>query len=126
MYSDSGQEIEISTFVCLCCLCSDITGAGRRAKWLVASAWVLSIAFSIPIIFLYHLAVPEGMAAQFGVQVSCDWWRSGHMTTVLTSDWSLQCWINFPEQWHWRLYMTLVSTSLFFIPAVTIYRYLLT
>ena len=42
----------------------------------------------------------------------------------LTSDWPLQCWINFPEQWHWRLYMTLVSTSLFFIPAVTIYKYL--
>ena len=96
-----------------------VTGAGRRAKWLVASAWVLSITFSIPIIFLYHLAVPEGMAAQFGVQVSCDWRRTGHVTAVLTSDWSLQCWINFPEQWHWRLYMTLVSTSLFFIPAVT-------
>ena len=21
-------------------------------------------------------------------QVSCDWWRAGHVTTVLTSDWS--------------------------------------
>ena len=64
-----------------------VTGAGRRAKWLVASAWVLSITFSIPIIFLYHLAVPEGMAAQFGVQVSFDWWRAGHVTAVLISDW---------------------------------------
>ena len=71
--------------------------SGRRAKWLVASAWFLSILFSVPIIFLYNIAVPE-TAPELGVQ----------------------CWISFPEQWHWKLYMTLVSTSLFFIPAVII------
>ena len=71
--------------------------SGRRAKWLVASAWVLSIIFSIPIIFLYHLAVPADY-----------------------SEYGVQCWIQFPEQWHWKLYMTLVSTSLFFFPAVII------
>ena len=71
--------------------------SGRRVKWLVASAWFLSILFSVPIIFLYNIAVPE-TAPELGVQ----------------------CWISFPEQWHWKLYMTLVSTSLFFIPAVII------
>ena len=60
---------------------------GRRAKWLVASAWILSMTFSIPIIFLYHIAIPENNP-QFGVQ----------------------CWIDFPEQWHWKLYMTLGKT----------------
>ena len=27
-----------------------------------------------------------GMTVQ--VSVSCDWWRAGHMTNMLTSDWS--------------------------------------
>ena len=26
------------------------------------------------------------------VQVSCDWWRAGHVTTVLTSDWCRRRW----------------------------------
>ena len=64
---------------------------------MVASAWILSIAFSIPIIFLYHLAVPEN-----------------------NPEYGLQCWIAFPEPWHWRLWMTLVCISLFFIPAIII------
>ena len=64
---------------------------------MVGSAWVLSLAFSVPIIFMYHLAVPE-KAPEYGVQ----------------------CWIDFSAPWHWKLYMTLVATSLFFIPAVII------
>lgn len=31
-----------------------------------------------------------------------------------------QCWIDFPELWHWQLYMCLVSVSLFIIPAAII------
>ena len=27
----------------------------------------------------------------FPFQVSCDWWRAGHVTAVLTSDWSRGC-----------------------------------
>ena len=54
----------------------------------------MSIAFSVPIIFFYHLKEIE----QYGTQ----------------------CWIEFPQQWHWKLYMSLVATSLFFIPAVII------
>ena len=34
----------------------------------------------------------QGAAArQEGGQVSCDWWRAGHVTSVLTSDWSGGC-----------------------------------
>ena len=29
-----------------------------------------------------------GAVDQRGAQVSCDWWRAGHVTPVLTSDWS--------------------------------------
>lgn len=32
----------------------------------------------------------------------------------------LQCWLEFTEQWHWQLYMTVVSISLFIIPAAII------
>ena len=38
-----------------------------------------------------HLQVPRRLGQAGGprrVQVSCDWWRAGHVTTVLTSDWS--------------------------------------
>ena len=63
----------------------------------MASAWFLSILFSVPIIFLYNIAVPE-TAPELGVQ----------------------CWISFPEQWHWKLYMTLVALSLFFLPTLII------
>lgn len=32
-------------------------------------------------------------------------------------DGTLQCWIEFDQQWQWKLYMTLVSVTLFIIPA---------
>ena len=32
----------------------------------------------------------------------------------------LQCWIEFPHQWHWQLYMTLVAVTVFVIPALII------
>jgi neuropeptide S receptor 1 len=31
-----------------------------------------------------------------------------------------QCWITFSEQWQWQIYMTLVSMTLFVIPAILI------
>ncbi len=33
---------------------------------------------------------------------------------------STQCWIDFDATWKWRLYMTLVSITLFVIPALII------
>merc|ERR1719480_415452 len=32
----------------------------------------------------------------------------------------MQCWIDFPAQWHWQLYMSLVALSLFIFPALII------
>ena len=35
-------------------------------------------------------------------------------------DYGTQCWIDFDAPWQWRLYMTLVSLTLFVIPALLI------
>ena len=57
-------------------------------------AWLTSVIFSTPILFFFHLQeVPK-----FGTQ----------------------CWIDFSEQWQWQLYMSLVSLSIFIIPAIII------
>ena len=72
----------------------NFTGSWKRAKFLVGAAWVLSIAFSVPIIFLYN--------------------------THVTEEYGTQCWIDFKEQWHWKVYMTLVAVSLFLVPAILI------
>ena len=37
------------------------------------------------------LADTIGLMVYEGDQVSCDWWRADHVTTVLTSDWSRRC-----------------------------------
>ncbi|KDR18368.1 Cardioacceleratory peptide receptor [Zootermopsis nevadensis] len=66
---------------------------GRRARLLVAVAWVISAIFSVPIVILYHEKPIQGR---------------------------LQCWIDFSEQWQWQLYMTLVAVTLFVLPAVII------
>ena len=57
-------------------------------------AWVLSFLFSAPILHFYDTSEIEGYGTQ--------------------------CWIDFDEQWKWRLYMTLVSVTLFVIPAFLI------
>eukprot|EP00092_Neocalanus_flemingeri_P015369 GFUD01016630.1.p1 GENE.GFUD01016630.1~~GFUD01016630.1.p1 ORF type:complete len:430 (-),score=35.45 GFUD01016630.1:169-1458(-) len=66
----------------------------KRAKWLVVAAWVISVAFSVPILFFFNIHETE--------------------------DYGTQCWIDFPAQWHWQLYMSLVALSLFIFPALII------
>merc|ERR1719228_865279 len=66
----------------------------KRAKWLVVVAWTISVAFSVPILLFFNLHE--------------------------TDDYGTQCWIDFPEQWHWQLYMVLVALSLFIFPALII------
>jgi neuropeptide S receptor 1 len=39
--------------------------------------------------------------------------------TCYASD-AVQCWIEFPHQWQWQLYMTLVAVTVFVIPALII------
>ena len=72
----------------------NFTGSWRRARILVIVAWILSVAFSSPILHFYN--------------------------TTETEDYGTQCWIHFEEQWQWQLYMTLVSVTLFVIPAILI------
>ena len=67
-------------------------GPGKRARLLIASAWGLSVIFSLPAIFLNQETIVRGHP---------------------------QCWINL-EPWQWQMYITLVASSLFFIPAIII------
>ncbi|CAG2165006.1 unnamed protein product [Oppiella nova] len=64
----------------------------KRAKILVLSAWTMSAVFSIPAIFLNKEEEIEGHP---------------------------QCWIQL-EKYEWKIYISLVATSLFFIPTVII------
>ena len=58
-----------ANFIC-CCVCSLIL-LGLGAQGLIAPPRVCQ---------------PDDPC----IQVSCDWWRAGHVTPVLTSDWSTQ------------------------------------
>ncbi|XP_063696416.1 cardioacceleratory peptide receptor isoform X2 [Culicoides brevitarsis] len=71
----------------------NFSGSWTRAKRLVAGAWIISACFSIPMIFLYEEKVIQD---------------------------KLQCWIELGAPWRWQLYMCLISSSLFFIPAIII------
>ncbi|XP_049794628.1 cardioacceleratory peptide receptor-like [Schistocerca nitens] len=71
----------------------NFSGSWRRARLLVLSAWLLSFLFSVPIIIFYEEKTIQGHP---------------------------QCWIDFQERWQWRLYMTLVTTTLFVLPALII------
>ncbi|XP_050502386.1 cardioacceleratory peptide receptor isoform X1 [Diabrotica virgifera virgifera] len=69
------------------------SGSWRRAKCLIIAAWLISVLFAIPILILYEEKLIQGQS---------------------------QCWLSFSAQWMWKLYMTLVSVSLFCIPAIII------
>jgi neuropeptide S receptor 1 len=56
-------------------------------------AWFFAALFSIPLFVLYEETVIQGVT---------------------------QCWIELGDAWRWQVYMTLVATTLFFIPAVII------
>jgi len=72
----------------------NFSGSWRRAKALVMIAWFLSAAFAAPILHFYN--------------------------TTETENYGTQCWIHFEAAWQWQLYMTLVSLTLFVIPAILI------
>ncbi|KAJ9591741.1 hypothetical protein L9F63_001677, partial [Diploptera punctata] len=71
----------------------NFSGSWRRARLLVVTAWMLSLIFSIPILIMNNEQEINGR---------------------------LQCWIHFPEQWHWQLYIVLVAVTIFMIPALII------
>ncbi|XP_064598531.1 cardioacceleratory peptide receptor-like, partial [Liolophura sinensis] len=69
------------------------TRAGARSKWLIGTAWTISFLFALPMTSINELVFKDGI------------W---------------QCWINFPEHWHWKLYITLIAIVLFILPAIFI------
>ena len=72
----------------------NFSGSWKRARILVAVAWILSIIFASPTLFLMEIKEFD----------------NGYGT---------QCWNPF-EQWQWQIYVTLISIALFFIPAILI------
>ncbi|KAB0798092.1 hypothetical protein PPYR_09085 [Photinus pyralis] len=70
----------------------NFSGSWKRARILVVIAWLLSALFALPTMFLFEEKPIEGLP---------------------------QCWIDL-KPWQWRVYMTLVALSLFFVPAVII------
>lgn len=67
--------------------------AGKRARHLVAGAWLLSALFSLPILVLYEEKLIQGHP---------------------------QCWIELGSPMAWQIYMSLVSATLFAVPALII------
>ncbi|XP_054082089.1 cardioacceleratory peptide receptor isoform X2 [Zeugodacus cucurbitae] len=65
----------------------------RRARHLVTAAWVVSVIFSLPILFLYEEKLIQGQ---------------------------MQCWIELGSPEAWQTYMCLVAATLFVVPALTI------
>ncbi|ALC46754.1 CcapR [Drosophila busckii] len=65
----------------------------KRARHLVAGAWVLSALFSLPILVLYEEKIVQGHP---------------------------QCWIELGSPMAWQVYMSLVSATLFAVPALII------
>lgn len=80
----SPLQLRLSRFKCF---------TGRRARYLVAIAWLLALAFSLPILWLYEEKLIQGHT---------------------------QCWIEFTTTGAWQLYMCLVSATLFLLPALII------
>ncbi|XP_004537259.2 cardioacceleratory peptide receptor [Ceratitis capitata] len=71
----------------------NFSNSWRRARYLVAAAWVVSALFSLPILYLYEEKLIEGQ---------------------------MQCWIDFGTQTAWQIYMCLVAATLFVVPALII------
>ncbi|KAK4301317.1 hypothetical protein Pmani_026523, partial [Petrolisthes manimaculis] len=65
----------------------------RRARRLVVVAWLLSAVFASPCLLFFMEASVDGV---------------------------VQCWIDFPEAWQWKLYMTVVSLTIFLFPTFII------
>uniref|UniRef100_A0A1I8P294 G-protein coupled receptors family 1 profile domain-containing protein n=2 Tax=Stomoxys calcitrans TaxID=35570 RepID=A0A1I8P294_STOCA len=65
----------------------------KRARHLVAGAWIVSALFSLPILILYEEKPVQGQT---------------------------QCWIEFGSPLSWQIYMSLVATTLFAFPALII------
>nr|CAD7586941.1 unnamed protein product [Timema genevievae] len=88
----------------------NFSGSWRRARALVAVAWLISAVFSVPIVILYHERRIEAP-----ILLIC---KTKPICFVFCPG-RLQCWID-TEPWQWQLYMTLVAVTLFVVPALII------
>ncbi|CAH2107614.1 unnamed protein product [Euphydryas editha] len=70
-----------------------VNSKGNRARGLIATAWLISIVFSIPLLILYEVKEVQGQ---------------------------LQCWIELGTAQRWQIWMTLVSVIIFVLPALAI------
>ncbi|NP_001076795.1 cardioacceleratory peptide receptor 2 [Tribolium castaneum] len=70
----------------------NFSGSWKRARVLVMLAWLLSILFSLPTVFLFEEKQVQSMP---------------------------QCWIDL-QTWQWKVYITLVALVLFVFPALII------
>ncbi|XP_050388391.1 cardioacceleratory peptide receptor [Patella vulgata] len=64
-----------------------------QARVLISLAWIAALVFALPAPFLYQVEEHQQ---------------------------KLQCWMDFPEYWHWQLFFTLVSFVTFILPALII------
>ncbi|CAG9115655.1 unnamed protein product [Plutella xylostella] len=71
----------------------NFSGSWNRARGLIASAWLISFIFSIPLLILYEVKEVQGKD---------------------------QCWIDLGTPLRWQVWMTLVSMMIFVLPALTI------
>ncbi|XP_063378782.1 cardioacceleratory peptide receptor-like [Cydia fagiglandana] len=71
----------------------NFSGSWNRARGLIASAWIISIVFSIPLLILYEIKEVQGQQ---------------------------QCWIDLGSSERWQIWMTLVSVMIFVFPALAI------
>ncbi|XP_005102825.1 cardioacceleratory peptide receptor-like [Aplysia californica] len=69
------------------------SGDKRRVRVLLSLAWGFALLFSVPMLIINELKFVNGK------------W---------------QCWIEFPQPWIWKLYLTSIAVVLFFIPAIII------
>lgn len=69
------------------------TSKSLRLRLLVGLAWLFALLFSIPMLIINE--------------------------TRFVDD-HVQCWIDFPQQWFWKPYLTTIAVILFFIPAIII------
>ncbi|KAL4120949.1 hypothetical protein QTP88_013546 [Uroleucon formosanum] len=70
----------------------NFSSSWRRARALIGCAWILSFVFAVPSVFINEEMVIEGRT---------------------------QCWIEM-SPWQWKLYISIVATTVFVVPAIVI------
>jgi len=70
----------------------NFSSSWRRARALIGCAWILSFVFAVPSVFINEEAVIQGRT---------------------------QCWIEM-SPWQWKLYISIVATTVFVVPAIVI------